>query len=229
MSTPEPAPPTLPPMSASDVLPSATGVPAPGFPAPPPEQQRAERTYALRPELTVAVWVIATLVLVGVLAALVWAWAVPSMTYQINDSGQLAVRSSEPEQPIAADGWFAIIALFVGLLAGFRAWWHTKGHEPGVVGGLVVGGLLGSVTMLAIGGLVRPSNLEDAASAGVGTRLHAGLAVHTPGVLLLESVAAALVWLVLDLLIPRDDPAVPEAEPTFTPPPRHAGPEPEQP
>jgi hypothetical protein len=214
-------------MPASDVLPG--GGPASaldGFPAPPDEAARADRTYALRQEVTVAVWVVATLALVGVLAALVWAWAAPTLTYQINDSGQLAVRSTEPEQLIAADGWFAIIALFVGLLAGFRAWWHTKGHEPGVVGGLIVGGLLGSVTMLAVGGLLRPSNLEDAPSAGVGSRLHAGLAVHAPGVLLLESIAALLVWLVLDLLIPRDGAPVPELEPMFRPPPGYPDPAP---
>jgi hypothetical protein len=222
MSTPEPAP-ALPPLSASDVLPGGPGVPA-AFPAPPPELARPERTYVLRQELTVAVWVIAGLVLVGVLAAIIWVLATPTMNYQINDSGQLAVLSTEPEQPVAADGWFAIIAVVVGLLAGFRVWWHTKGHEPGVVFGLVVGGLLGSVTMVAIGGLLRPSTLEDAASAGSGTRLHAGLAIHSPGVLLLESVAAVLVWLILDLLIPRDDPPVAPLEPTFTPPPKHAGP-----
>jgi hypothetical protein len=167
--------------------------------------------------------VIAAMVILGVLAAFAWWWATPSMNYQINDSGQLAVLSSEPEQSIAADGWFAIIALLVGLASGFRAWWHTRGHEPGVAAGLFLGGLLGSMTMLAVGGVVRPSTLEDAASAGAGTRLHAGLTVHSPGVLLLESVAALLVWLVFDLLIPRDDPPVAEPEPTFTPPPRHAG------
>jgi predicted histidine transporter YuiF (NhaC family) len=188
-------------MAASDVLPGGDVVPGPAFPA---EPERAERTYALRQELTVAIWVVATLALIGVLAAVFWAWATPTMTYQINDSGQLAVLTTEPEQPVAADGWFAIIAVVVGLLAGFRVWWHTRGHEPGVVGGLIVGGLLGSMTMLAVGGLLRPSDLEDAASAGAGTRLHAGLAVHAPGVLLLESVAALLLWLLLDLLIPRE-------------------------
>jgi hypothetical protein len=208
-------------MSASDVLPGAGGVPA-AFPAP-PETTRAERTYVLRRELTVGVWIVTALVLVGIVGALIWVWAAPTMNYQINDSGQLAVLSTEPEQPVAADGWFAIIAAVIGLAAGFRVWWHSKGHEPGVVGGLIAGGLLGSITMFAIGGLIRPSNLDDAASAGPGTRLHAGLTVHAPGALLLESVAALLVWLILDLLIPRDDPPVLEPEPTFVPPPKHAG------
>jgi hypothetical protein len=168
-------------------------------------------------------WIIAGLALVGVIGGLVWGWVAPTNHFQINDSGQLAVLSTEPEQLIAVDGWFAIIAAVIGLLAGFRVWWHTRGHEPGAVGGLLVGGLIGSLTMLGTGGLLRDGNLDDAASAASGTRLHSGLTVHTPGVLIFASITSLLLWVVLDLLLPREAPPEPMVGPTFTPPPRHAG------
>ena len=210
----------LPPLAASDVLPGGNDVRDP-FAAPAPIA--SEPRFDWRAELPVAMWIIAGLALVGVIGGLVWGWAAPAIPYQINDSGQVAVLSSEPEQLIAVDGWFAIIATVIGLIAGFRVWWHTRGHEPGAVGGLLVGGLIGSLTMLGTGALLRRGNLDDAASASTGTRLHSGLTVHTPGVLIFTSITALLVWVVLDLLLPREAAPEPMPAPTFTPPPRHAG------
>ncbi|HTY72815.1 MAG TPA: hypothetical protein VMI11_10395 [Actinomycetes bacterium] len=229
MSTSDPAPTTL---SSSDVLP-AGGVP------PVPTAPSAQRgSYVVRRELLIGLLIVGGLALVGILAGLLWAWVAPTLRAEINGSGQVAVLSTEPEDAIAADGWFAIIATVVGLAAGFRIWWQTRGHEPAAVGGIVVGGLVGSLTMLGVGGLMRPGNLVVAASAGEGTALHGALQVHATGVLLLESVSALVLWLVLDLVFPRDRPAVVAAAPTvateedaasaaaylstFAPPPRHA-------
>jgi hypothetical protein len=209
----------MPPLAASDVLPGAKDV----RDAPAASPAAKEPRFEWRTELAVAMWIIAGLALVGVIGALVWGWAAPTNHYQINDSGQLAVLSTEPEQLIAVDGWFAIIASVIGLVAGFRVWWHTRGHEPGAVGGLLVGGLIGSLTMLGAGALLREGNLDDAASAASGTRLHSGLTVHTPGVMIFMSITALLLWVVLDLLLPREAPPEPVLAPTFTPPPRHAG------
>jgi hypothetical protein len=217
MSTYEPA-------QAPPVLPG--GYVLPGNEAPDPfaiqVPSRPERTYSWRKEVLVGLVVVAVMALIGVLGALIWAWAAPKVNYQINDSGQVAVLSTEPEQAIAGDAWFAIIGVVIGLVVGFRVWWHTKGHEPGAAGGLLVGGLVGSFVMLGLGTFIRSGNLEVAASGGSGTKLHAALTVHATGVLLLESVVAVFVWVVLDLLVPRDDPAVLAPEPTFTPPPKHA-------
>ena len=77
--------------------------------------------------------------------------------------------------------------------------------------------------MLGTGALLRRGNLDDAASASAGTRLHSGLTVHTPGVLIFVSITALLLWVVLDLLLPRETAPEPMVAPTFTPPPRHAG------
>ena len=210
----------LPPLAASDVLPGGGDVRDP-FGTPPSVE--SEPTFEWRSEVAVAMWIIAGLALVGVIGGLVWGWAAPTNHYQINDSGQLAVLTTEPEQLIAVDGWFAIIATVIGVIAGFRVWWHTRGHEPGAVGGLLVGGLIGSLTMLGTGALLREGNLDDAASAAAGTRLHSGLTVHTPGVMIFASITGLLLWVILDLLLPRETAPEPMLAPTFTPPPRHAG------
>jgi hypothetical protein len=224
MSTSDPAPTSsavpLPPFAASDVLPGGNDV---RDPFPPSQPVKAEPVLEWRCEVAVAMWIIAGLALVGVIGGLVWGWAAPTNHYQINDSGQVAVLSTEPEELIALDGWFAIIAVVIGLTAGFRVWWRTRGHEPGAVGGLLVGGLIGSLTMLGTGALLNGGNLDDAASAASGTRLHSGLTVHTPGVLIFMSITGLLLWVVLDLLLPRETAAEPMLAPTFTPPPRHAG------
>src|SRR4051794_14906919 len=224
MSTSDPAPvssgPQLPPLAASDVLPGGSDVRDP-FAAPPPVP--SQPTLQWRSELTVAMWIIAGLALVGVVGGLIWGWAAPTNHYKINDSGQVAVLTTEPEELIAVDGWFAVIAVVIGLVAGFRVWWHTGGHESGGVGGLLVGGLIGSLTMLGTGALFRGGTLDDAASVSAGTRLHSGLTVQTPGVLIFMSITALLLWVVLDLLLPRETAPEPVPGPTFTPPPRHAG------
>src|SRR3954451_24715123 len=136
MSTSDPASASaglpLPPLAASDVLPGGNDVRDPFVPT---EPVRLEPARQWRSELAVAMWIIAGMALVGVIGGLVWGWGAPTKHYPVHEPRQLGVLPTEPEELSADDGWFAIIAVVLGLIAGFRVCWHTRGHEPGAVGG----------------------------------------------------------------------------------------------
>ncbi|MFJ8578702.1 DUF2567 domain-containing protein [Micromonospora sp. NPDC093277] len=91
-----------------------------------------------------AVWITlgAALVLTGLGAplGLLWAAVAPATPVQKTPEGAI-YATSQPEQPIAADGWFSLLGLAFGVLAAVALWFLLRRRRGPV--GLVAGTLGG--------------------------------------------------------------------------------------
>ncbi|GIH04780.1 hypothetical protein Rhe02_28470 [Rhizocola hellebori] len=58
----------------------------------------------------------------GVLLGLVWYLVAPPLPLMKVDGDRLAFVSPEPEQPVAADGWFTILGFAFGIIAAVLVW-----------------------------------------------------------------------------------------------------------
>lgn len=134
---------------------------------------------------------------VGLPAGLVWWLVAPRGALIVTASGVFPYQS-ENKAYIAADGWFAVVALVTGVLTGALVWarWRRRGVEA--VAGLSAGGLLGALVALAIGKLLGAEDVAArAAEAGVGAVIQAPLDVRAYGVLCLWPISAVTVFLAL--------------------------------
>jgi hypothetical protein len=152
--------------------------------------------------LRVATTVIATLVGVGLLCGLAWWLVAPRPGFRVEADG-LYFLNQQPQEYIAADGWFALITVPVGLLAGMLVWRSTARAATGGLVGLALGALAGAAAAAAVGVFLGSS---DPFSQPVGSLAEGALELRAWSVLLLEAGAAIGVWLVLDLLVLRPEP-----------------------
>ena len=130
---------------------------------------------------------------VGPLLGLVWWWLAPLARLVKRDDGVFAVGMSE-ETAVAADGLFAVCAVLVGVVAAVLVAFLVRRRLAGL-GGLVVGGLLGSVLAWQLGALLGPPSIDSsAAAAGVGERFDGPLDLSALGVLLAWPMAATIVY-----------------------------------
>ncbi len=155
-----------------------------------------------REDLRVAMTVIASLVGVGLLCGLLWWLIAPRPGFRVEADG-LYFLNQQPQEYIAADGWFALITVPVGLIAGMLVWRSTARAAMGGLVGLALGALAGAGAAAALGVLLGSA---DPFSEPVGTLTDGALELRAWAVLLLEAGAAVAVWLVLDLLVLRPEP-----------------------
>ncbi|MFF5055531.1 DUF2567 domain-containing protein [Micromonospora sp. NPDC000663] len=132
-------------------------------PAPPDESRRQSRTV-----LTVLGFVLAIAVL-GAPLGLLWAALAPDTPVLKTAEGAIYAEP-QPEQPIAADGWFSLLGLAFGVLAALVVWFVLR-RRRGPVGLLAV--VLGTVAAAPVAwqvgrrvGLATFDRLLDAAPDG---------------------------------------------------------------
>jgi hypothetical protein len=145
-------------------------------------------------EVRAALLVVAVSLPVGLVMGLVW-WAVtPLAQLEKRPSGVFLVGGGS-ETSIAADGWFAVIGLVIGAAAALLAAVLLRRNRLGVLLGLALGGLLGSVVAWRFGVLLGPPGLAEAsAAAEVGDRFDAELQLSAVGVLLAWPTAAVIAY-----------------------------------
>lgn len=111
-----------------------------------------------RDDVRVFVVTVATIVLLGAPAGLLWSAIAPHYTVRVTDQGLQADDIESTKAFIGADGTYALVVLGVGVLCGVVAWRLGRRGGPWTVAGLVVGGVLAALVAAEVG--LRPGAPE---------------------------------------------------------------------
>ena len=189
-------------------------------PAPTPGPPDRPRPGGRRRLGTVVVVAGLIAVALGVAAGQVWRLVAPRVPIVKLERG-FAYADGQPEQAVAADGWFGLLGIVAGVLAAVMAWQVLR-HRRGVavLTALVVGSLLGGWFGWWLGARLESAAFEArAAATPVGATLDAPLSLrvtnvdrehpwpvgirdqrvtpNTTGVIVAQALAAAFTYTVL--------------------------------
>jgi hypothetical protein len=149
---------------------------APGYP------DQAHEVVLARPARRHVGTIIAGLsvaVVVTVLGAGVgWIWsAVAPRVAVIKADGGFYYADGEPEQPVAADGWFVILGAIAGILLAVAAWHLLRRYRgPIILAGLAVGSLAGAMLASWVGYKIGMAQFDAVRNtAAIGAQLNAPL------------------------------------------------------
>jgi hypothetical protein len=132
--------------------------------------------------------------LLGVALGLLWLWLAPRVPLVAVDGG-VFLKDPEGEEAIGADGTFVLLALGFGVVTGTLAFLRSREGGVGLVTGLAVGALLGSVLAWQLGVWLGPDTDIAAAAKAAGANK------TFDGPLKLQAKSALLVWPLLALLV----------------------------
>ncbi|RCG22157.1 hypothetical protein DTL70_16530 [Streptomyces diacarni] len=169
----------------------------------------------VRRELREAAVCAVAVAVVGIAMGLLWLWLAPRVPLY-NNGEVVLFKDPEGEQAIGAEGVFALLGLAFGAVSGLVLFAVRRRGGVGLVVGLALGGLLGSVLAWRVGVWFGPETDLPAAAraAGKGATFDAPLELHAYGMLLAWPVAATLVHLVTTALFgPRETPDAGAAQP----------------
>lgn len=109
----------------------------------------------------------------GAPLGLLWYALAPAVPVRVTAEGQ-ALVSAQPEQFVAADGWFAILGAAFGALAAAAAWGLARRHRgPAQLVAVVLGAGAAGLVAWGVGAqLGQAGSAERAREAAVGARLH---------------------------------------------------------
>ena len=187
------------PSSSAETYPDATAAGELNGPWELPYAVRQPRRRPWRRTVGVSVLAFLAVVAAGVPLGLLWSWLSPSVPVVATAQGQVVVNDPSPEEYIAADGWFTIIAFTFGLLAAVLIWLVLRRDRgPGLLIGVTLGGLACTVVMWQVGRLVGLSAWNDwqnTSTAGQSYGRPPDLQAH--GALLVTAFAAVIVTTLL--------------------------------
>jgi Protein of unknown function (DUF2567) len=194
-----------------------TGGPYPAGPPPVPPAPGTPPTTAARGRppraRAIVIWIVTVLViaLLGAPLGLLWRVAAPSVPVVKTDAGAVLAQP-EPEQFIAADGWFALLGVGLGGLVALAVWFGLRRYR-GPAGAIAVTiGMIGAAILAwRLGREVGLAEYQQvAAAAPSGTNLQkppdlrsggvswlAGVVPVSWGVLLAPAFGAAVIYTAL--------------------------------
>ena len=108
--------------------------------------------------------------LAGLPAGLLWWIISPLPPIEKRADGLYRAGGEGNESAIAADGWFAVIVLAVGIVVALLVYLRTRPSRLAPLVGLAVGGVLGSVVAWRFGALLGPASLTEHGQGGQGGR-----------------------------------------------------------
>lgn len=157
-------------------------------------------------------------VLLGVLSSLLWAWVTPLPAYLVDADFHASLGERGQVEVFAADAWFVLIGLAVGLAIGWLnwAWFRHLGWPVALLA--VAGGLIAGGTCAGIGQLLGPGPFDARlAAAHPGALVPIALDLHAPSALAFWALAAVSPTLFLasigpELAEPDAEAATDEAE-----------------
>jgi len=121
----------------------------------------------LRLEVAAGAVTVAVLVLLGAPLGLFWAAISPKVLDGFGENNAF----------FAADGYFLLASLLVGISCGVVAYSFTRYRGPGVAAGLAGGGILAALIADRVGARVRLSTLEDARPVSTSIKI-VGYGLH---------------------------------------------------
>lgn len=131
----------------------------------------------------------------GVPVGVVWWLIAPLTLVQKRADGLFRAGGEVDESAIAADGWFALVALAAGILVALVVYLRTRPGRVGPLLALAAGGFLGAVVAWRTGVLLGPGALEATARGlPIGAKFHGPLAVSAYGVLLAWPMGAVITY-----------------------------------
>lgn len=161
------------------------------------------------------------LVIIAALGAVVgWIWAeVAPRIRAIRTEGGFAYADPSPEQAVAADGWFAILGLSAGLVAGLLAWMLLRRHRGvGVLVAVTAGSLAAAYLAWWVGYTIGEAEFERVRDAAIGSQVDGPLGLgmtdldqdvwwrpYVTGVAAAQALMAALVYTMLAAFSSRPD------------------------
>lgn len=126
---------------------------------------------------------------------MLWWVAAPLTLVVKRPDGLYRVGGDGDEAAIAADGWFAVLALAVGVLVALVVYLRSRPGRVAPLVALAVGGVLGSLVAWRLGHLLGPGALEATARGlRTGARFEAPLDVSAYGVLLAWPMGAVITY-----------------------------------
>jgi hypothetical protein len=123
-------------------------------------------------------------------------WVVAPLTLVVKRAdGLYRVGGEGDESAIAADGWFAALALAVGVLVALAVYLRTRPGRVVPLVALAAGGVVGAVVAWQTGHLLGPGALEATARGlPVGARFDGPLDISAYGVLLAWPMGAVITY-----------------------------------
>ena len=133
--------------------------------------------------------------LVGLPVGVLWRALAPLPRIIKRADGLYRAGGEGNESSIAADGWFALLALLAGVLIALAVYLLTRPGRVVPLLALAAGGLLGSVVAWRVGVLLGPGPIEETSRGlAVGSRFDAPLDVSALGVLLAWPMGAVITY-----------------------------------
>jgi hypothetical protein len=185
-------------------VPEAPGVPGPG-----------EAQPGVRSAVAWSVALLAGGALLGLLCGLIWNEVAPRALLQEIGAGTAEVLDAETRAFFGADVWFCGIASVAGLLAGLAGYRFAVAPRAGyaraaVAAALLVGGVLGELTMLWLGGQIGLSGYNHLlASSPTGTMFSSSLALGSKSALACWPLFTGIVLLIAEWGTRRGDEETP--------------------
>lgn len=163
--------------------------------APGPPLRAGGPLTGARRSLRTAALVVVCSALAGLPAGLVWWLVAPLPPIEKRADGLYRAGGEGNEAAIAADGWFAVVVLVVGVVVALLVYLRTRPGRLGPLVGLAVGGVAGAVVAWRLGALLGPDALtETAKHVKVGAHFDGPLTVSAYGVLLVWPMAAVITY-----------------------------------
>lgn len=159
------------------------------------------RRTRLRTALLIATGTAVVSTLVGVL----WAFLAPAEHLLVVAQGRGVALTGESLHQFDAAAIFVWLGLIVGVLSGVVAWLSRRARGPYTLGGLIIGSVVGTVLMAAVGTGVAKLRFPAVDNPVVGEILARAPGIGTLLVLIVQPLAACIVTLVFAALNPYDD------------------------
>jgi hypothetical protein len=172
---------------------------------------RRERLWPRRAEVRWAVVVVVALAVLGLAAGALWIAVAPRLSFQVVKAGQVVRLKPESEVFVADDGWYFLITLAIGLLAGVLAWLPRSGRGWLMPVALAVGGVAGALVTWVFGEWLTPA-LTAGGLQQVGATVLFQVRLKAQAAVVTEPFAAVVAYLVLAGFAKRDDLGNPEPD-----------------